>query len=594
MTATATGKRSFWLLALVSLALYGVLPRLAATLSLAEPSFAGDLFSWVNSFSKESLAAWRDSDRHTYGPLGFLALCGLLFGIYAFSVQHLGKHQDLPTQRLVFVSGALFLLIQIFSPVMLSTDVFAYALYGRVVSVYHANPYSPSPAIASDDQFLKLFGQEYLPSWYGPFWTLLSAGIARLGGEYVGFTVLLFRLTAILAAIACSGLIWVSLRHHMPERATQGLVFFSWNPLVVIESGLSGHNDSVMLVFVLLGVWLHLRGWKACTVGALTCSALVKFLTGMLVPLYLLLVWRNASSWRERVVFLVRSGAAVGLLCAAALALTRSGSGSPASQAALATDFYANNFHELVFKGLRRALGEDPDSVRSPIYFQGWWLTAKTNTPLRAEPRQDAEIRQHILPQESVVVMAPQQSDPWAHVYAPRTHARGFVVTADFSEANPPAQMDDCSRVFDTVTAERPTVKLANEILRAVLWGAFALFGLVCAWRTKTFEEFLVWSAAALLASYFLIITEIWPWYANWAVAVGALATTRAPARLAMLLSACVMTLYLTLGFQGSEMEWVFSLRSLPAFLLPLVLFVVLNPPREENHRLAASGHESR
>jgi hypothetical protein len=115
----------------------------------------------------------------------------------------------------------------------------------------------------------------------------------------------------------------------------------------------------------------------------------------------------------------------------------------------------------------------------------------------------------------------------------------------------------------------------ANTILRAILWLVFAAFGLWCAWRTNSLEEFCVWSAAALLASYFLIITEIWPWYANWAVALAALTTPRAPARLAALLSACVLTLYITLGFQGSGQEWVFALRSLPAFILPLVLFAV-------------------
>jgi hypothetical protein len=585
MISTTTGRSRIWLLVLVSLALYGLLPRMAASITLAEPSFSGDLFGWGKSISKESLVACRESGLHAYEPLGFLAVCGLLFGIYAFSVQLAGKYQDWCTQRMIFVSGAAFLLIQIFSPVMLSSDVFAYALYGRVVSIYHANPYAASPSIAAGDPFLKLFGQEYLPSWYGPFWTPLSAGIAKLGGEHVGFTVLLFRLTAIGSAIACSGLIWAILRRHMPERATQGLVFFSWNPLVVIETGLSGHNDSVMLALLLLGVWLHLCRWKTGAVMALNLSALVKFLTGMLVPLYMLLVWRNASSWRERIVFLVRAGVAVGLLCGASVMLTRSDSGSPASQAAVATDFYANNFHELLFKGLRLALGEDPDSVRSPIYFQGWWLTPKTNIALRAEARQDAPIRQNLLGGEPLVVTARQLSDQWAQVYVPRGHAKGFVAAADCVESDPPAQTDDCAKAFATLTAERPTVKLANAILRALLWAAFAGFGLVCAWHTKTFEDFLVWSAAALLASYYLIITEIWPWYVNWAVAASALATNRGPARLAILLSPCVITLYLTLGFQGSDTPWVFALRSLPAFVLPLILYVMLSARREAHRR---------
>ena len=150
------------------------------------------------------------------------------------------------------------------------------------------------------------------------------------------------------------------LRRHAPTRATQGLVFFLWNPLVVVECGMSGHNDSVMLVFVLLGVWLHLRGWKTTAVVAMTLSSMVKFITGMLIPLYVLLVLlelgqgdvRKSSlagflqdlfkvNVRPKLFFLTRTAVAIGLLFFAANVLTKSKSDSsqPVSHQAIATDF---------------------------------------------------------------------------------------------------------------------------------------------------------------------------------------------------------------------------------------------------------------
>ena len=618
MTPPDQAPRRLWLFAFVTLALYAVLPGIAAGLSSAEPGFAGEIFGWVKNFSKPSLATLHDSGSHVRASIGFAAVGAGLFGIYFFALKFAREHNDARTQKIIFISGAAFLLVQLLAPVMLSSDVFAYALYGRVTSVYHANPYDLAPPVAPGDPFLKLFGQEYLPSWYGPVWTLVSAGITKLGGEHVGLTVLLFRLTAMLAALACAGLILASLRRHAPERAASGLVFFLWNPLLIIETGISGHNDSVMLVFVLLAVWLHLRGWKTGAVVALTLSALVKFLTGMLIPLYILLVLREMSAterraparpdaqnagdlpsgcsalrgagwqnfcaalwtnWRQKLFFLARCGAAIGILCFTANALTKSNStaSAPVSQQAVAPDFYANNFHELIFKGLRRALGEDADSVSNPIYFQGWWLAANTNTFLRAQPDGTATVVQFLDTGAQVVVIAPQAGDEWAHAYDPLSAKRGFVDSTRFSDsAAESPYADKLSQLFAHMTAERPTVVLANNILRFVLWLAFAAFGLLCAWRTNSFAEFLVWSAAALLASYFLIITEIWPWYANWAVAVAALSTSRRPAQLAALLSACVLTFYLTIGFQGSDQNWIYTLRSLPAFVLPLVLFVVL------------------
>jgi hypothetical protein len=562
-------------LAVTALVLYALLPQVVAGLTVAEPSLASGVFGWVRHLSKPSLLALQDSGAYTASAGWFAGICGVQFAIYGVMLRLARKEVSPQFQSFIFISGAAFLLVQVFAPILFSTDVYAYALYGRVVSVYHANPYDLAPPVPANDQFLRYFGQEYLPSWYGPVWTLISAGLAKFGGDDVALTVLLFRLTAVLAALACAALIWASLRLRSPGQAMSGLVFFLWNPLVVLETGLSGHNDSVMLLFVLLGGWLHLRGWKTGAVVALTLSALVKFLTGMLVPLYLLLVLREAKTWRERGLFLLRAGLAAGAVCAAAMFFTPSDSGGPAQHQAIAPDFYANNFHELIFKGLRLALGEDPDSVAAPIYFQGWWMKAETNAVLRAQPEARAPVRQHLAPGARVVVVAPQDDD-WARVYDPVSKDRGYVDTTDFDDAERPAYADAQAKVFETTTSDRPVVLRANNILRAVLWAGFAAFGLLCAWRTTNFEEFLVWSAAALLASYFFIITEIWPWYVNWALAVGALAPLRRPAKLALLLSAGVMTLDLTLGLQGGGTDLLFTLRSLPAFVLPLVLFVVI------------------
>ena len=237
MSALENNRKTLWLLALFAFALYALLPFAAAGLSSAEPSFAGEIFGWVKKFSPDWLATLHGSASHVRASVCFATIVAALFGIYFFALKFSLENNDARSQKIIFLGGAAFLLVQLFAPVLLSSDVFAYALYGRVTSVYHANPYDLAPPVAADDPFLKLFGQEYLPSWYGPLWTLVSAGITKIGGEHVGLTVLLFRLTSILAALVCAWLILASLRRHASERATQGLVFFLWNPLVIIEIG---------------------------------------------------------------------------------------------------------------------------------------------------------------------------------------------------------------------------------------------------------------------------------------------------------------------------------------------------------------------
>jgi hypothetical protein len=479
-------------------------------------------------------------------------------------------------EAFIFAAGFAFLAINLLAPVILSSDVFNYAMYGRVWGIYGADPYNPSPPISPSDPFLPLLGREYLPSYYGPIWTLICGGVTSLGGTHLGLTVFLFRCVVIVAVLATAGLLWSNLRQTAPENAAGGLLLFLWNPLVVMETGLSAHNDAVMLALSLLAVWLHLRGWKVGAALALVVSALIKFLTGMLIPLYVWLVLREAKTWRESATFLAATAAGAGLIAVGSFFLAHTHFGVPVSQAATAPDFYDHNFHELIFKGIRRCLGEEAESVAVPTYFQGWWLAAKTNIAVRSAPSSAAENRLTLAAGAKVLVIAPQKTD-WARVYDPASHEKGYVHTSGFQETPRPsvADTDPEARRLSRMPLEWPTVRMANLCVRIVAWLLFVGFGLLAAWRTTNFQEFVVWSAAVLIASYYLVITQIWPWYINWSIALAALAPTRLPARFAVILSACVLTLYITIGFQGSDPAWVYTFRSIPAFILPGFIVVM-------------------
>jgi hypothetical protein len=78
-----------------------------------------------------------------------------------------------------------------------------------------------------------------------------------------------------------------------------------------------------------------------------------------------------------------------------------------------------------------------------------------------------------------------------------------------------------------------------------------------------------------MLASYWLIAAWIFPWYVIWALALAAFVPASLPALLAVLLSATSLTLYATICYENTgATEWIFTYRSLPAFVLPLLLFV--------------------
>ena len=208
----------------------------------------------------------------------------------------------------------------------------------------------------------------------------------------------------------------------------------------------------------------------------------------------------------------------------------------------------------------------------------GSWIAFKDATELR--PRRDATapVLRKLPPAATCLLLVPADKE-WIWLYDPVSKSKGYTLTKqEFHNAKRPAfaASDPQTLLLEKAPMERPAVQNANRLLRAVTWLGFAAFGLLAAWRTVNLTQFLVWSAASLLASYYLIITEIWPWYPNWAIALAAMAPSRLPAKLAMLLSGCVLTLYVTLGYVGGEPEWISRYRSIPAFVLPLAVFLVL------------------
>jgi hypothetical protein len=574
--------------AAATLACYLILPSIAGGLAVAEPSFASEVFGYAKTLTKQSLTQLQESGGYPSTPTRFFALTTGLFILYALAYRLVRGGQPRKVEALVFGAGAVFLFAQLIAPILLSTDLYVYVFSGRLLTVYGASAYDPAPSISRTDPFLPLFGSDYSPSVYGPLWNLMAGGLAYVGGTRIGLTVLLFRVGTVLAALLTGALIWWILRRTAPERTAQGLVLFLWNPLLVIETGLSGHNDAVMLAFVLLGVALHLRGWKVGAVVALVCSALVKLVTGMLVPLYIWMVLRQATTWRERGTFLAKGALATSLVYSSVCILAREGLNVPAARAPTASAFYDNNFHDLILRGLRRYLGEDPESIGAPYYFQGWWLAAKTNTELRGTASPVGQIQEHLAKGDKLFVMAPQKTE-WARAYDPGAHRKGYIDTSFFDETTRPSQADRDPFVksIEGMAIVWPTVQTANRWVRMVTWILFSGFGLLAAWRTRNLDDFVIWAAAALIASYYLVFTQIWPWYINWGLALGALAPASLPSRFAVLLSASVLTLYVTIGFEGSAWPWLYTVRSLPAFVLPLILYFVLCFFRGTQFRLA-------
>ncbi len=195
---------------------------------------------------------------------------------------------------------AFHLLLALAMPPVLSADVYNYARYGRMLTLYQMNPYAAPGTAMADDAIWPLVAWPMETSRYGPVWTLISAGAAAVGGQSVLLTVMVLKSAAALFSLASGSLIFLLARRLGGGDGVDALVLYLWNPLVLLESAGSGHNDAAMLCFALLGLLLVVRGQTLGGVAVLLLSVLVKYVSGILLVFVVLHALAARPTWRRR------------------------------------------------------------------------------------------------------------------------------------------------------------------------------------------------------------------------------------------------------------------------------------------------------
>jgi alpha-1,6-mannosyltransferase len=181
-------------------------------------------------------------------------------------------------------------------------DVLIYAVRTRGWALYGLNPLATAPQQLPGDPWVGLAAEwTDAPSPYGLAWEGLSLLAFRLtGGDFLAYVLALKGLAA-LFHLGCAGLVALILRRFKPEWALVGAAAFAWNPLALLESAGNGHNDIVMVFFLLLAIYFAVAGRRWLVIPALTLSIFIKFVPAIVLPFFLLYLIRQETTWRRRV-----------------------------------------------------------------------------------------------------------------------------------------------------------------------------------------------------------------------------------------------------------------------------------------------------
>ena len=189
-----------------------------------------------------------------------------------------------------------------------SHDFFNYLFDARIVTKYHLNPYVYSALDFPQDLWTRFMHWTHRTYPYGPVWLAATLPFSFIGFQKFVLTLLSFKFLFVL--IYSGNLFLIGKITALSKQGIniRNMLYFGLNPLVIIESLVSPHNESLMLFFLLLFFYYYWKKKRGLALMFLGLSVLVKYLTGAIIPLLLI----PAKKLKEnREFFLTASLAAV-------------------------------------------------------------------------------------------------------------------------------------------------------------------------------------------------------------------------------------------------------------------------------------------
>ncbi len=209
----------------------------------------------------------------------FIVSLSIFYTCYLFFL-HASKQKKLSNTQMFSLIGVTALILLFSYPAMLSFDVFNYVATAKVTFLYHENPYIVMPIEFLRDPLLLFMHAANKTALYAPFWIFLTGVPFLLGFGNVLLILFHFKLLAITFYFLTTFLLWKM------TKSIYKVVFFALNPLVVIECLVSGHNDIVMMFFLLLSIYFFTHKNSGKSLFFYLCSIGIKYATLILLPVF--------------------------------------------------------------------------------------------------------------------------------------------------------------------------------------------------------------------------------------------------------------------------------------------------------------------
>lgn len=214
------------------------------------------------------------------------------------------------TLRYLVLSTTLLGVVCVCITMVTSQDIFSYIIYARMGIIYHLSPVTTLPLQIRHDPIYPYIYWRDQPSAYGPTWVIITSVLqwftALFDAGSVAYMVLALRLLGLLTHLYSVFLIW-SISGYLQrsnktisvQKRMLATLAFAWNPLLLFEACTNAHNDTILLLFLLLSLWVLIRAPVFDKRTALSVAILLAVTTclkvniALLFPGYLLFLWNQ-------------------------------------------------------------------------------------------------------------------------------------------------------------------------------------------------------------------------------------------------------------------------------------------------------------
>lgn len=171
-----------------------------------------------------------------------------------------------------------------------SHDLFNYIFDAKIFTFYGKNPYQYKALDFPGDPMLGFMHWTHRIYPYGPVWLAVTIPLSYLSLQKFILNFILFKALAVLSYLGSVVYISKIAKKIMPKYECYIVSYFAFNPLIIIESLVSGHIDIFMLFLSIISIYYLTDKKYLLAVIFLVLSIGVKFATVFLVPVFLVTV----------------------------------------------------------------------------------------------------------------------------------------------------------------------------------------------------------------------------------------------------------------------------------------------------------------